>query len=380
VLELLAAAAAEAERASATKQPSAAPLGAGHEVVDCKDKFAGDTLVDGGDATGVLDDDDGSSTTDDHSSMDHDAWPQDGAASMDGLDSGHLVTHSGSLSGDRLHSLRHRRGTSTLESTAIMQRAGSSDLLPHSLARVEEIRRRVQGRLQRRAVSGLNSIYDKTSQGLTHLRQTVNVIQVRRRRWRDVFLAECLFQFPDDRRWRVPVGWPWQTVELTISEQMQRLIEVLQMGQQFVYLRAQTLSEQVSLQRDQLLQAMAAITAHVRREIVAALKRVVDVRRCVAWLRLLYAAPSANKPVRTRADVVREASSPQSVASSAGILPAPARTRVKEFILSLPARWVRAKVVRRAFFTTAFLKKWPTETLLPWRNPFMRHRMRWRAT
>ena len=60
---------------------------------------------------------------------------------------------------------------------------------------------------------------------------------------------------------------------------MQRLTEVLQMGQQFVYLRAQTLSEQVALQRDQLLQAMAAITAHVRREIVAALKRVVDVRR-----------------------------------------------------------------------------------------------------
>ena len=59
-----------------------------------------------------------------------------------------------------------------------------------------------------------------------------------------------------------------QRVEAHIAEQMARLVEVLNLGQQYA-----------AAQRDQLLQMTAAVTASVRREIATALRRVVEVRR-----------------------------------------------------------------------------------------------------
>ena len=84
--------------------------------------------------------------------------------------------------------LRHRRTPSAPAPSAPMAelvphaaaRVGgtSADIVPGSLARVDRIRKRFQGRLQRRALSGLHHIYDKTSQGLTVMRETVTLMQV----------------------------------------------------------------------------------------------------------------------------------------------------------------------------------------------------------
>ena len=116
------------------------------------------------------DDDDEENATASPTGMDHEATNlgvADGPAH-----SGHAHSAGAGPNAGNRHNVRHRRPNTAADPM-------TQDFVPSSLARVERIRHRFQGRLQRRAMSSLHQLYGRTSQSLTTLRETVTLMQVR---------------------------------------------------------------------------------------------------------------------------------------------------------------------------------------------------------
>ena len=187
-LALLASAAAAAERADTQDGSARRRRRPAHAN--------GDAKVHGADDADAHDDDHGfgssSSTNDDDDDDDDDETMDSGLASPDHvsaagddhdrMDTAHANGNGRGAAGSATHHaggraahahLRHRRPNGAAAEPA------AQDILPSSMARVDRIRHRFQGKLQRRALSGLHQFYGKTSQGLTTIRVTVTLIQVR---------------------------------------------------------------------------------------------------------------------------------------------------------------------------------------------------------
>jgi hypothetical protein len=153
-----------------------------------RENSAGEAVADDAD----VDDEDrafGSSSSaadedEDDDDDDDDQGPK--VAGNDAMDADHdheLHHHAnGGSRASHHHQLRHRRQqpTPTAPPPAAAGPAPvAPGLLPGSLARVDSMRHRLQGRLQRRAVTGLRHLYGRTAQSLDVVRQTVNLMEVR---------------------------------------------------------------------------------------------------------------------------------------------------------------------------------------------------------